>query len=177
MRDVTLSTLHNATVTSRKFALAKMNARRYGFMLANCGGRGGGDGGGDGGRGNDGGSGGAGVGGDPLYASSSLSTSSRSSDHDWGCAGESPSAIINEAGLPSLPAERRAHGVLVATSHLRLLLSGDARGFVRVGCLPCSRCDDWDVQNVLALHCTGKLPSCLNLSECHCLQERRSFRS
>ena len=128
MRDVTLSTLHNATVTSRKFALAKMNARRYGFMLANCGGRGGGDGGGDGGRGNDGGSGGAGVGGDPLYASSSLSTSSRSSDHDWGCAGESLTAIINEAGLPSLPAERRAQGVLVATLWLHPTLGCYSQG-------------------------------------------------
>ena len=83
------------------------------------------------------------------------------------------------SGLPRLPTFATRFGVVLIAPQLSVLLTNELMvinaGYRRGG-RPCARCD-WSPDNgTLALHCSGKLPECLDLSQCRCLRSGNANR-
>lgn len=148
LRDELLTALHNRTVVTRKYGLARgAAATMEGTFLAG-----------------------------QMVSRSTLPRCDARSlkiHHNWrndACRG---SGVVSDFDLPPLHAMRHEHGTRIVTPLLTVLLS-DGVG-MRSGKWPCrpDRCGKMLVDNkTLAVHCLDKQPKCLNITNCRLRLER-----
>lgn len=71
-------------------------------------------------------------------------------------------------GLGKLHVARTPHGPVLQSPHFAALMTSDASTVTAFA--PCAprKCARWSPRLVYALHCLGKHPGCLNVSQCDC---------